>query len=175
MVAEDQEAAEGYHAFNYAVRETVGIQVDYAPIHDAVGRDLLMCVNETGVALSHPPGVDYLRELLGPQWRSSRNGSTRWKLCFLATVVRPPTQVHLIVAAPPELVAVSSATMRQKRRHNKRSRHSKRGSTVLMLHSRHRPHSRHNAKLRHHAGGERSYGTVNSIVRSILTICCLKD
>lgn len=38
------------------MRETVGIQVDYASIHDAVGRDLLMCVNEAGVALSHPPG-----------------------------------------------------------------------------------------------------------------------
>ncbi|KAI4997490.1 hypothetical protein ZWY2020_052832 [Hordeum vulgare] len=34
LVSEDPYAAEGYHAFNMAVRETGGSQVDYAPMHD---------------------------------------------------------------------------------------------------------------------------------------------
>uniref|UniRef100_A0A8I6XK51 Aminotransferase-like plant mobile domain-containing protein n=1 Tax=Hordeum vulgare subsp. vulgare TaxID=112509 RepID=A0A8I6XK51_HORVV len=36
LVSEDPSAAEGYHAFNMVVRETGGIQVDYAPMHDEV-------------------------------------------------------------------------------------------------------------------------------------------
>jgi hypothetical protein len=34
LVSEDPSTAEGYHAFNMAVRETQGSQVDYAPMHD---------------------------------------------------------------------------------------------------------------------------------------------
>ncbi|KAE8799953.1 hypothetical protein D1007_24574 [Hordeum vulgare] len=56
LVSEDPSAAEGYHAFNMAVRETGGSQVDYAPMHDELGREFLMCVNDANVALSHPRG-----------------------------------------------------------------------------------------------------------------------
>ncbi|KAE8766615.1 hypothetical protein D1007_62135 [Hordeum vulgare] len=55
LVSEDPSVAEGYHAFNMVVRETVGSQVDYAPMHDELGREFLMCVNDANVALSHPP------------------------------------------------------------------------------------------------------------------------
>ncbi|KAE8781666.1 hypothetical protein D1007_45057 [Hordeum vulgare] len=34
LVSEDPSAAQGYHAFNMAVRGTVGSQVDYAPMHE---------------------------------------------------------------------------------------------------------------------------------------------
>ncbi|KAE8778009.1 hypothetical protein D1007_49173 [Hordeum vulgare] len=56
LVSEDPSAAEGYHAFNMAVREVKGGQVDYAPMHDELGRELLMCVNNANVALIHPHG-----------------------------------------------------------------------------------------------------------------------
>ncbi|KAE8819582.1 hypothetical protein D1007_02574 [Hordeum vulgare] len=56
LVSEDPSAAEGYHAFNMVVRETGGSQVDYAPMHDELGRESLLCVNNANVALSHPPG-----------------------------------------------------------------------------------------------------------------------
>uniref|UniRef100_A0A8I6Z5S1 Aminotransferase-like plant mobile domain-containing protein n=1 Tax=Hordeum vulgare subsp. vulgare TaxID=112509 RepID=A0A8I6Z5S1_HORVV len=56
LVSEDPSAAEGYHAFNLAVRETGGSQVDYAPMHDELGREFLLCVNDANVALSHPRG-----------------------------------------------------------------------------------------------------------------------
>ncbi|KAE8772606.1 hypothetical protein D1007_55371 [Hordeum vulgare] len=56
LVSEDPSAAEGYHAFNMVVRETGGSQVDYAPMHDELGREFLMCVNDANVALSHPRG-----------------------------------------------------------------------------------------------------------------------
>ncbi|XP_037413151.1 uncharacterized protein LOC119276231 [Triticum dicoccoides] len=39
-----------------AVRDTRGAHVDYAPMHDEMGRELLLCVNDANVALSHPPG-----------------------------------------------------------------------------------------------------------------------
>ncbi|KAE8782952.1 hypothetical protein D1007_43644 [Hordeum vulgare] len=38
------------------VRETGGSQVEYAPMHDELGREFLMCVNDANVALSHPRG-----------------------------------------------------------------------------------------------------------------------
>ncbi|KAM3346344.1 hypothetical protein ACQJBY_020741 [Aegilops geniculata] len=56
LVSEDPETAEGYHTFNSAVRDTRGAHVDYAPMHDEMGRELLLCVNDANVALSHPPG-----------------------------------------------------------------------------------------------------------------------
>ncbi|KAE8819751.1 Alpha-L-arabinofuranosidase 1 [Hordeum vulgare] len=56
LVSEYPCAAEGYHAFNMAMRDTGGSQVDYAPMHDELGREFLMCVNDANVALSHPPG-----------------------------------------------------------------------------------------------------------------------
>ncbi|KAI5006248.1 hypothetical protein ZWY2020_033491, partial [Hordeum vulgare] len=56
LVSEDPSATEGYHAFNMDVRQTGGSQVDYAPMHDELGREFLMCVNDANVALSHPPG-----------------------------------------------------------------------------------------------------------------------
>ncbi|KAE8799358.1 hypothetical protein D1007_25293 [Hordeum vulgare] len=56
LVSKDPSAAEGYHAFNMAVRETGGSQVDYAPMHDELGREFLLCVNDANVALRHPPG-----------------------------------------------------------------------------------------------------------------------
>ncbi|KAE8815637.1 hypothetical protein D1007_07116 [Hordeum vulgare] len=56
LVPEDPSAAEGYHAFNMVVRETAGGQVDYAQMHDEMGREFLMCVNDVNVALSHPQG-----------------------------------------------------------------------------------------------------------------------
>ncbi|XBI62520.1 hypothetical protein VPH35_043120 [Triticum aestivum] len=56
LVSEDPETAEGYHTFNTAVRDTRGAHVDYAPMHDEMGRELLLCVNDANVALSHPPG-----------------------------------------------------------------------------------------------------------------------
>ncbi|KAE8817511.1 hypothetical protein D1007_04944 [Hordeum vulgare] len=56
LVSEDPSAVEGYHAFNMAVRETGGSQVYYAPMHDEVGREFLMCVNDANVAFSHPRG-----------------------------------------------------------------------------------------------------------------------
>ncbi|KAE8817728.1 Alpha-L-arabinofuranosidase 1 [Hordeum vulgare] len=56
LVSEDPSAVEGYHAFNMVVRETVGSQVDYAPMHDELGREFLLCVNDANVVLSHPPG-----------------------------------------------------------------------------------------------------------------------
>ncbi|XP_037438219.1 uncharacterized protein LOC119305935 [Triticum dicoccoides] len=55
LVSEDPETAEGYHTFNTAVRDTRGAHVDYAPMHDEMGRELLLCVNDANVALSHPP------------------------------------------------------------------------------------------------------------------------
>ncbi|XP_044985354.1 serine/threonine-protein phosphatase 7 long form homolog [Hordeum vulgare subsp. vulgare] len=56
LVSEDPYAAEGYHAFNMVVRETGGSQVDYAPMHDELGREFLMSVNDANVALSHSRG-----------------------------------------------------------------------------------------------------------------------
>ncbi|KAE8805338.1 hypothetical protein D1007_18574 [Hordeum vulgare] len=56
LVSEDPSAVEGYHAFNMVVREIGGSQVDYAPMHDELGREFLLCVNDVNVALSHPPG-----------------------------------------------------------------------------------------------------------------------
>ncbi|KAE8815725.1 Alpha-L-arabinofuranosidase 1 [Hordeum vulgare] len=56
LVSEDPLAAEGYHAFNMVVRETGGSQVDYAPMHDELGREFLMCVNDANVAFIHPRG-----------------------------------------------------------------------------------------------------------------------
>ncbi|XP_037432549.1 serine/threonine-protein phosphatase 7 long form homolog [Triticum dicoccoides] len=56
LVSEDPETAEGYHTFNTAVRDTRGAHVDYAPMHDEMGRELLLCVNDANVALSHPAG-----------------------------------------------------------------------------------------------------------------------
>ncbi|KAE8821726.1 hypothetical protein D1007_00133 [Hordeum vulgare] len=56
LVSKDPSAAEGYHAFNMEVREIEGSQVDYAPMHDELGGELLMCVNDANVALSHPHG-----------------------------------------------------------------------------------------------------------------------
>ncbi|XBI75230.1 hypothetical protein VPH35_068626 [Triticum aestivum] len=56
LVSEDPETAEGYHTFNTAMRDTRGAHVDYAPMHDEMGRSLLLCVNDANVALSHPPG-----------------------------------------------------------------------------------------------------------------------
>ncbi|KAE8799356.1 hypothetical protein D1007_25290 [Hordeum vulgare] len=56
LVSEDPSAAEGYHAFNMVVRETGGSQVDYAPMHDELGREFLLCVNNANVALRHPLG-----------------------------------------------------------------------------------------------------------------------
>ncbi|XP_044392128.1 serine/threonine-protein phosphatase 7 long form homolog [Triticum aestivum] len=66
LVSEDPETAEGYHTFNTAVRDTRGAHVDYAPMHDEMvvcltysnilGRELLLCVNDANVALSHPSG-----------------------------------------------------------------------------------------------------------------------
>ncbi|XP_044954476.1 uncharacterized protein LOC123404602 [Hordeum vulgare subsp. vulgare] len=55
LVSEDPSAAEGYHAFNMAVREAAGSQADYAPMYDEMVREFLMCVNDANVALSHPP------------------------------------------------------------------------------------------------------------------------
>ncbi|SPT21044.1 unnamed protein product [Triticum aestivum] len=56
LVSEDPETAEGYHTFNRAVRDTRGAHVDYAPMHGEMGRELLLCVNDANVALSHPHG-----------------------------------------------------------------------------------------------------------------------
>ncbi|XBI85516.1 hypothetical protein VPH35_093652 [Triticum aestivum] len=56
LVSEDPETAQGYQTFNMAVRDTRGAHVDYAPMHDEMGRELLLCVNDANVALSHPPG-----------------------------------------------------------------------------------------------------------------------
>ncbi|XBH86018.1 hypothetical protein VPH35_073781 [Triticum aestivum] len=56
LVSEDPETAQGYQTFNTAVRDARGAHVDYAPMHDEMGRELLLCVNDANVALSHPPG-----------------------------------------------------------------------------------------------------------------------
>ncbi|XBH99701.1 hypothetical protein VPH35_128958 [Triticum aestivum] len=56
LVSEDPETAQGYQTFNTAVRDTRGAHVDYAPMHDEMGRELLLCINDANVALSHPPG-----------------------------------------------------------------------------------------------------------------------
>ncbi|KAE8784535.1 hypothetical protein D1007_41831 [Hordeum vulgare] len=49
LVSEDPSVVEGYYAFNMVVRETKGSQVGY-------GREILMCVNDANVAVSHPSG-----------------------------------------------------------------------------------------------------------------------
>ncbi|KAE8803286.1 hypothetical protein D1007_20871 [Hordeum vulgare] len=70
LVSEDPSTAEGCHAFNMSVRETGRRQVDYAPMHDEFDRELLMCVNDANIALSHPQGGGLFERTLGPRWRT---------------------------------------------------------------------------------------------------------
>ncbi|KAI4977025.1 hypothetical protein ZWY2020_050632 [Hordeum vulgare] len=78
LVSEDPSAAEGYHAFNMVVRETGGSQVDYAPMHDELGREFLMCVNDANVPLSHPRGCASFERTLRTTLEKFKSRFHKW-------------------------------------------------------------------------------------------------
>ncbi|KAE8768330.1 hypothetical protein D1007_60207 [Hordeum vulgare] len=41
--------------FNNSIRETVGVHLDYGPLHDRVGTELWRCINESNVVLARAP------------------------------------------------------------------------------------------------------------------------
>ncbi|KAE8806341.1 hypothetical protein D1007_17496 [Hordeum vulgare] len=50
------EAVDG--AFNNSIRETVGVHLDYGPLHDRVGMELWRCINDSNLVLRRAPGPE---------------------------------------------------------------------------------------------------------------------